>query len=56
MEVWIRGEWKRKGNEVRKGDWRGIWDEEGREEFRERMGKVEIDGRDLEGSGRKERS
>lgn len=54
MEVWIRGEWeRRRGNGIRKGGWRGVWDEEGREEFKERMEKVEIGRRDLE-IGRKE--
>lgn len=49
VEVWIEGSWgrRREKREMTKG-WRGIWDEEGRKEFEERLGRVETEGKDLE--------
>lgn len=49
VEIWIRGyeERKREGRK-RRNRWRGVWDEKGREEFRERVGKVETDNKDWE--------
>lgn len=43
VEVWIedRGDKKirkRKG----KREWKGVWDEEGRKEFKQRLGKIEL--------------
>lgn len=40
VEVWVedRGDRKKKG----KKEWRGIWDEEGRKEFKQSLGKIEI--------------
>lgn len=54
MEVWIKKGWgKRKGKREERKGWSGVWDEEGRKEFKERMGKVKTEGRDLQ-EGRKE--
>lgn len=44
VEVWIRGKRERKREE----GWKGVWNEEGREAFRESIGKVEMVGEDLE--------
>lgn len=54
MEVIIRGEGRKR--ERQRGTekfWRGVWDKKGREEFRDKLGKVERCGEKME-TGRKE--
>jgi len=42
VEVEVKGkEWKRRKGKGEKKEWRGVWDEEGREVFRQRLGEVE---------------
>lgn len=54
VEVWIKGgRVRRRERGKKRRGWRGVWDEEGRKEFVERLGRVETGGEDLE-AGRKE--
>jgi len=43
VEVWMKGRGiRRERNSRKRNVWRGIWDEEGREQFKRRMGSIEM--------------
>lgn len=49
VEVWLEGERNRKRRRsVSRKCWGGVWDEEGRKEFKTKVGRLETGGRELE--------
>lgn len=49
VEVWLKGEVRGKKNRgVDRKCWRGFWDEEGRESFRQKVSRYETEGRELD--------
>lgn len=49
VEIWIEDRGDRKiRKRKRKRKWRGVWDEEGRKKFKQRLGKIDIGNCSLE--------
>jgi len=54
VRIWIRreGKWKkREEGRSRSTQWRGNWNERGREEFKKYIGKVNFNGKEIEEEG-----
>jgi len=48
LDVWIKGEIeRRRGGSGERGNGRGVWNEQGKMIFRQKMGTIELGGEDL---------